>query len=147
MNVADFVENDQAQGLADTGHRLQQRILAAGDFFGLPLELLVLVLAAVNGFDIEGVGQDEGQAGGLSGIGQPIPAEHAFATDGQAVSVRLDQLEEELEVVVLDAGVDQYFTLPVHDADVHLARVQIDSAVVFGRGGVIFHSCIQSWVS
>jgi len=41
VNVADFVENDQAQGLADTGHRLQQRILAAGDFFGLPLEFLL----------------------------------------------------------------------------------------------------------
>ena len=87
------------------------------------------------------------QAGGLAGIGQPVPAERAFATDGQAVPVRLDQLEEELEVVVFDVGVDQYFTLPVHDADVHLARVQIDSAVVFSGGGVIFHSCIQSWVS
>src|SRR5439155_19172051 len=106
----------------------------------LGVDTIVLVLASVNGFDVEGVGQDEGQAGGLAGIGQPVPAEHAFATDGQAVPVRLDQLEEELEVVVLDVGVDQLFALPVHDADVHLARVQINSAVVFGGGSVIFHS-------
>ena len=109
----------------------------------LGVDAIVLVLAAVNGFDVEGVGQDEGQAGGLAGIGQPIPAEHAFATDGQAVSVRLDQLEEELEVVVSDVGVDQFFALPIHEADIHLVGVQIDSAVEFGRGGVILHSCIQ----
>src|SRR5439155_3496888 len=106
----------------------------------LGVNTIVLVFAPVNGFDIERVSQDEGQAGGLAGIGQPVPAEHAFATDGQAVPVRLDQLEEELEVVVSDVGVDQFFALPVHDADVHLTGVQIDSAVVFGRGGVIFHS-------
>jgi hypothetical protein len=29
--------------------------------------------------------------------------------------------------------------LAIHDADVHLARVQIDSAIVLGSGGVILH--------
>ena len=91
------------------------------------------------------MGQDESQAGSLAGIGQPIPAEHALATDGEALLVRLDELEEVSEVVVPDIGVDQFLALPIHDADVHLARVQIDSAVVFGRGGIILHSCIQCW--
>jgi len=59
------------------------------------------------------------------------------------VLVRFDQLQEEVEVVVKDVGVDQFLALPVHDADVHLARVQIDSAVVFSGGGVVFHLCIQ----
>jgi len=40
------------------------------------------------------------------------------------VLVRLNQLEEELEVVVEDVGVDQFLALPVHDADVrnHVSR-------------------------
>jgi hypothetical protein len=86
------------------------------------------------------------------------------------VSVRLDELEEVGEVVVQNIGMDQFFALPVHDADVHLVRVQIDgllrarsvglaafawgksfsplperlkSAVVFGGGGIVFHCCIQ----
>ncbi len=105
----------------------------------LGVHTIVLVRAAVNGFDVERVGQDEGQAGSLAGIDQPIPAERAFAADGEAVPVRLDQLEEELEVVVLDVGVDWLFALAVHDAGVHPARMHIDSAVVSGRGGVIFH--------
>ena len=50
-----------------------------------------------------------------------------------------DALEEELEVVVADIGVDQFLALAVHKADVHLARMQIDSAVELGGGGVVFH--------
>ncbi len=106
---------------------------------------VVLVFAPVDGPDVERVGQDKVQAGGLAGIGQPVPPEHALTADGEAVFVRRDELEEVLEVVVLDVGVDQLFALAIHDADVHLARMQIDSAVVFGRGGIILHSCIQCW--
>jgi hypothetical protein len=39
------------------------------EFFGV--EAVVLVFAAVNGLEIEGVGQDEGQAGVLTGVGLP----------------------------------------------------------------------------
>ena len=95
---------------------------------------VVFVFAPVDGFDIKGVGQDEGQAGGFAGIGQPIPAEHAFAAHGQILLIRLDQLEEIAEVVIEDVGVDQLFALAIHHADVHLACVQIDSAVELGRG-------------
>jgi hypothetical protein len=57
------------------------------------------------------MGQHELQACGLAGIGQPIPAEHAFAADRQVVAIRSDEPEEEREVIVLDVGVDQL--LPV----------------------------------
>src|SRR6185503_2142201 len=109
------------------------------------VDAVVFVFAPVNGFDVESVSQDKRQAGSLAGIGQPIPPEHALAADGEAVLVRLDELEEVIEVVVLDIGVDQFFALAIHDADVHLTRMQIDSAVVFGRGSIIFHSSIQCW--
>jgi hypothetical protein len=97
----------------------------------------------VNGFEVERMSQDEGQARGLAGVGQPIPAEHAFAADGETVLVRFGQLKEEAEVIVFDIGVDQFFALPIHDADVHLTRMQIDSAVELGRGGVILHMLTQ----
>ncbi len=38
LDVADLVEDGQAQVFADPGHRLQERILPRGDLFGLSLE-------------------------------------------------------------------------------------------------------------
>src|SRR5215510_2295783 len=93
---------------------------------------------------IECVSQDKRQALLLASVGQPVPAEHAFGADGDVVAVGFDELEEVLEVVVLDVAMDQLLALTVHDADVHLARVQVDSAVVFRGGGVILHTCNTS---
>src|SRR5439155_21507727 len=76
---------------------------------------------------------------------QPIPTEQAYATDGGVMLVRFDELEEEPEVVVLDFGMDPFLALPIHDADVHLAGVQIDSAIEFGAGGVILHTLLVTW--
>ena len=56
---------------------------------------VVLILAAVNRFDVEGMGQHESQAGVLAGIGQPIPAEHTFATHGETVLGGRGELQEE----------------------------------------------------
>jgi len=111
------------------------------ELFGV--DAVILIFAAVNGFDIEGMGQDARQTGRLSSIGQPIPAEHALAADGQVMLVGPDQLEEELEVVVPDVGMDQFFPLAIHDADVHLTCVQIDSAVELCGGSIILHMLTQ----
>src|SRR5437879_2897700 len=54
-------------------------------------------------------------------------------------------LREEPEVVVLDVGVDPFLALPIHDADVHLAVMEIDSAIEFGGGGVILHTLLVTW--
>jgi hypothetical protein len=63
------------------------------------------------------------------------------------VAIAGDEFEEELEVVVPDVGVDQFLALAIHDADVHLVGMEVDSAVVFGRGGVIFHTIIRKGVA
>src|SRR5262245_15108549 len=94
---------------------------------------------------IEGVSQDKSQARLLASVGQPVPAEHAFAAHGQVVLVGRDEVEEIVEVVVQDIGVNQFLALTVHEADVHLASVQVDSAIVFGLGGVILHTCNTWW--
>ena len=124
-------------GGINIGRRNEVGAQQVGDFFGV--NAVVLVFAAVNGLEIEGVGQDEVEAGVLAGIGEPIPAEHAFGADGQVVAIGRDEFEEIGEVVVFDVGVDELFAVAVHDADIHLAGVEINSAVELGGGGVVFH--------
>jgi len=127
-------------GGIDVGGRDEVGAQQVGQLFGI--EAVVLVLAAVNGFEVEGMGQHEVQACRLARIGQPIPAEHTLGADRQIVTIRLDQFEEVSEVVVADVGMDQLFTLPIHQADVHLMSMEIDSAVELCGGGVILHNVI-----
>ena len=54
-------------------------------------------------------------------------------------AVRVHEFEEEAEVVVADVGMDEDFAGAIHEADVHLAGVEIDSAVEFRGGGIILH--------
>ena len=68
----------------------------------LGVNAIVLVFAAVNGLEVERMGQDELDAGVGTGIGQPIPAEHALGTNGQVVAIGRDEFEEIGEVIVFD---------------------------------------------
>ena len=61
----------------------------------------------------------------------------------QVVLVRGEELEEVLEVVVEDVGVNELFILAVHDADIHLASVQVNSAVELVGGSIILHMLTQ----
>jgi hypothetical protein len=99
----------------------------------------------VNGLEAEGMGEHEVDARGGTGIGEPIPAEHALGADGQIVAIGRDEFEEKREVIVFDVGVDQFFAGAFHDADIHLAGVQINSAVEFSGGRVILHSDHSVW--
>jgi len=56
---------------------------------------------------------------------------------------QVDQFEEIIEIVVPDVGVDQFLALSIHDADVHLALVPLDSTVELCGGGVILHNRTQ----
>lgn len=44
------------------------------------IDAIILVLAAVNGAEIERVRQDKSEVGFMTGIGEPESAEHAFGT-------------------------------------------------------------------
>src|SRR6266853_1676531 len=109
----------------------------------LGVDPVVLVLATVNEMDVKSVGQNKSQAGSLAGVGEPIPAEHAFRTDRQVMLIGRDELEEIVEVVVSDVGVEEFFALAIHDANVHLTSVQIDSAVELRGGSIILHMLTQ----
>ena len=67
------------------------------------------------------MGENEFESGLFAGIGEPVPAEEAFATDGDVVTPRGDLLEEESEVVIFDVHVQELVALRIHDADIHLA--------------------------
>jgi hypothetical protein len=99
----------------------------AGEFFGV--DPVVLVLAAMDGPDVKGMGQDEWDVFAGTGIGQPVPAEEALAGDGEVVTEGFDLPEEEFEVVVLDVLMKDDVPLGIDDADVHGVGVQINSAV------------------
>jgi len=123
----------------DVGRRDEIGAQQVRDLFGI--DAVILVLAAVNGLEVERVGQDKGEAGGLTGIGQPVPAKHAFGADGQVMFVGRNKFEEVVEVVVLDVGVDELFAFLIHQADVHLASMQVDSAVELSSRSVVLHRC------
>jgi len=57
-----------------------------------------------------------------------------------------DKFKKVGEVVVANVGVDEFFTGAVHDADVHLVGMEINSAVEFSGGGVVFHGCSGAWL-
>ena len=86
--------------------------------------------------------QDEMDAGLGTGIGEPIPAEHALGADRQIVAIGRDEFEEIGEVIVFDVGVYELFAVAIQHADIHLAGVQINSAVELGKKveSVVFHN-------
>jgi len=60
------------------------------------------------------------------------------------MAIGREEFEEIIEVIVFDVGVDQFFALAIHDADVHLVGVKVDSAIELSGGCIVFHSCYQS---
>jgi hypothetical protein len=61
------------------------------------------------------------------------------------MAIGFDELEEVVEVVVAYVGVDKSLALGIHEADVHGACMQIDSAVEFGGGLIEFHNDHSMW--
>jgi len=124
-------------GGINVGRRDEVGTQKVGELFGV--DAIVFVFAAMNSFEVKGMSQDKSEVGSLAGIGQPVPAKHAFGADGEAVFEGLNEPEEVVEIVVADIGVDQFFALTIHQADVHLVGVQVDSAVEFCGRSVVFH--------
>jgi len=105
------------------------------------VDLVGLGLAAVDGFHVEGVAEDEGDAFVLAQVGQPVPGEPALRPDDQAVAVRLHGLQEGRgrgrQVLVEDGP-----SLGVEDVGVHRSGMEIDAGVVSMASGVESHG---SW--
>jgi hypothetical protein len=87
---------------------------------------------------------EAGQTGDFSGA--PASLRHGHLKPSGILSpVRGDALEEVVEVVVLDVGVNELFAGSVHEADIHLPGMKTDSAVEFRGGDIILHTDLSRW--
>ena len=73
--------------------------------------------------------EDEGKFSVVTGVGEPVPVEGAFAADGDVVTERRDIVKEGCAVSGLVVAMLVLIADMVDDAGVHLVGVQIDSAV------------------
>ena len=77
--------------------------------------------------------------GTLICIRQPKADEAVLPGHHQVIPVRLHLLQEKAAIIVPDVVVNQDVSVPDHYADVHLACMQVDSAVVFRGRFVILN--------
>jgi len=70
----------------DIGHGQHAAAQEHGDLVGV--DLVVLSLAAVDGFHVQGVAEDEGEAFARAQVGDPIPGEDALDGHHEVVAVR-----------------------------------------------------------
>jgi len=118
---------ERISGGVDVGHGDHPAAQQHGDL--VRVDPVVLGLAAMDCFHVEGVPEDKGDVLPSAEVGKPVPGEEAFHGDDDVLAVRGDDLEEGLR----SGGhvlVHEHVPRGVEDADVHGACMQIDSAVV-----------------
>ena len=101
---------------------------------GLGVVPVALGFGAVDGFHGPGVSEGEGDVGVSAGVGQPVPAVHALASDDDSVLEGLDGFEEGLGgggEVAAEPGL----SVLVEDAEEEGPGVEIDAGVESDAGG------------
>ena len=119
---------------------MRQRKVATPDELGdlLGIDLVVLGFPAVDGFHIQCMTQDKGNAFFGAQICQPIPRKDAFNADDEIFTIRSDELQEPMRLS-RDILMQTNFPIIVQDTDVHHLGVQIDPAVIWVRIGIESH--------
>ena len=112
----------------DVAERKRAAPHQAGDLFAV--DPIVLVLAAVDGFHVQGVAEDEVETFVQTEIGQPVPGEHAFHADDEPVAEGFDGSQEVLRFAS-HVAVEHLVPLAIEDAQIHLPCVQIDTTIEF----------------
>ena len=92
------------------------------------IDLVVFGLAPVNGFHVERMTQDEGDAFSSAEVGQPVPGEETFDGDDQILTIGRHGLEERFRGG-FHVAVQQDLAILVQDTDVHAPGMQVDPAV------------------
>jgi hypothetical protein len=92
------------------------------------VDLIGLGLTAVDGFHVEGVSEDKGDALLLAEVGKPVPGEHTLTGDGESVTKGSDGLEEGIGIgsdgLLPDDG-----SLVIENAEGQGSGVEIDPTV------------------
>src|SRR5262249_42547958 len=100
----------------------------AGDLTGV--KAVVLGLAAVDGFQVQGVAEDEGDVLLDAAIGDPVPGEQALGADHEVVAIRLEGPPKRLWPTG-DALVEDGLAGLVEEAPVPGPGVQVDATVAW----------------
>ena len=120
----------------DVGLRQHPAAHQPGDLVGV--DLVVLGLAPVDGTHVQGMPEHEGNALAGTQVGHPVPGEHAFDRHHQILAEGLHGGQEGLRGA-LQVAREAHLAGCIQDAQVHLAGVQIDAAVVLVLTGIEFH--------
>jgi len=102
------------------------------------INFIVFAFAAVDCFHVESVSKNEGNPLAGTQIGDPVPGEHTLDGNHDVLPVGSNDAEESFGICP-DILVDHGFPRAIENADIHLLRVQVDSAIVFVLLGVKSH--------
>jgi len=92
----------------------------------------------MDGFHVKGMTQDKGNPFLDTEIGDPVPGEHTFHGDDNVLSIRMNDLEEDL-TIGNNISVQPGFSCLIEDAEIHFVGVKVDSAIEFVMFGVESH--------
>jgi hypothetical protein len=123
--------------------RLRQHPAAQEHSDLVGIDLIVLGLAPMDGFHVEGVAQDEGNPLLGAEVGQPVPGEDTFDADDEILPVRRNRLEKRLGCR-FHIAVQHDLAVLIQDAEVHGAGVQVDATIKLVLLGVESHEVSSS---
>src|SRR6266851_7774244 len=92
------------------------------------VDAVVLGLAAVDGFHVQGVPQHERNLFLPAHVREPVPAEHALDADDDAVTKGRDRMKKGFRVAG-EVVVEDDVAVVIEDAQIHRSCVQVDAAV------------------
>src|SRR4029453_6200590 len=129
-------------GWVNISHRDHAAAQQDSDFLGI--DFIVFGFAAMDGFHVKRVAQDELDSFLRAQIGQPVPAEDAFDGHDQVLAVGFDGFEESLGTGA-EVTVQQNLPLGIEDTEIHPAGMQVDAAVIAVTLGIESHQVSSSW--
>src|ERR687892_2190750 len=102
------------------------------------IDFVIFRFTAVDGFHVEGMPQDKGNAFFSTEVSEPVPGEDTLNRDNQAVTVGGNSLEKRFRRG-FHVAVQHDFPLVTQDTDVHASGMQIDTTVKWVLIGVEAH--------
>ena len=109
----------------------------------LRIDAVVFGFAAMDGFHVQGMPEDEGYPLPDAQVRQPVPRKDAFDGDDDVVTIRRDDLEEGLGVS-REILLDHDLPILAEDAYVHRAGMEVDTTVHLMLFGVESHEVSSS---
>jgi hypothetical protein len=92
------------------------------------IDLIVFRFATMDGFHIEGMTKDEGNALTAAQVGKPIPGEDTFDGHHHTLTIGRDGVEKRFRAG-FHIAVEHDLAILIQDTYIHAAGVQVDTTV------------------